>query len=790
MLVLITAGKLLQTGLKIVMRRFYPSFLPKLYKKTDLLFFIIIAACYAFALPPKVYISGEASVCYGNEARYTVGGTVRCPSFSWRVLGGQIITSANSFIVVRWNGAGEGEVSVRTSGCGTNFSAVKTVFVGGARQPDMPAVTRNCGSTVLTRSTPPAEVTWYWQTSPQGRSLVNANETYTCTASTVVYLRAYDGNSGCWSPATSIPVTVSQPPDFTLSGNTAICPGASTQLSAEGSPDIAYSWSPVTGLSDPHIANPLASPAQSTTYFDGLGREIQTVLTQGSPSGKDVVQPLDYDAYGRQDRKYLPYADAAGTNGFYKPGAIKTPDAYQSSDQYLFYQAAAAVPGRHARDEAPYAQTIFEASPLNRVLEQGSPGAAFQPGTGRTVKFAEQTNAAGQVRLWDCSGSSCSSPGFYDANELYVTETRDEHDNLSLAFTDKQGKLVLKQVQEGQDLLSTYYVFDDLDNLRLVVQPEGVKRIPAGPFTPDAAFITAWCFRYGYDGRRRLTEKQVPGAGLVFLVYDQRDRLVLSQDAVQRESQQWTYTRYDALNRPVETGLYHPGETPDQAQMQARLDAFIASRPDNQNNTGLPQDASVTSFPDNIGQTETLTYTYYDAYSPELLSGKAFVPEIGVSDEGHSSNTYANLNHQVRGQVTGSRLKVLGSTAWLTTVNYYNGKNQLIQTIRDNPVGGTDRTTSQYDFAGRVLETLLTHTKGGGAEQYLVHNQFAYDHGGRLLETRQRTGTDAASLFSQPQVLLASYEYNELGQLVDKKLHSTDAGQTPPGQRKYLQSVD
>ncbi len=44
----------------------------------------------------------------------------------------------------------------------------------------------------------------------------------------------------------------------------AICQGASTQLQATGG--ITYSWSPATGLSNPTIANPIASPTATTTY--------------------------------------------------------------------------------------------------------------------------------------------------------------------------------------------------------------------------------------------------------------------------------------------------------------------------------------------------------------------------------------------------------------------------------------------------------------------------------------------------------------------------------------------
>ena len=43
-----------------------------------------------------------------------------------------------------------------------------------------------------------------------------------------------------------------------------MCPGGQVQLRATGG--RSYSWSPAEGLSNPNIANPIASPARTTTY--------------------------------------------------------------------------------------------------------------------------------------------------------------------------------------------------------------------------------------------------------------------------------------------------------------------------------------------------------------------------------------------------------------------------------------------------------------------------------------------------------------------------------------------
>ena len=38
------------------------------------------------------------------------------------------------------------------------------------------------------------------------------------------------------------------------------------------------------------------------------------------------------------------------------------------------------------------------------------------------------------------------------------------------------------------------------------------------------------------------------------MIYDDRDRLVLTQDGEQRLQNKWLFTKYDQLNRPIMTG--------------------------------------------------------------------------------------------------------------------------------------------------------------------------------------------------------------------------------------------
>src|SRR4030042_1610736 len=96
---------------------------------------------------------------------------------------------------------------------------------------------------------------------------------------------------------------------------------------------------------------------ESVAYYDGLGRPVQQVAWQGSPAMKDIVQPIVYDMFGRDSVKYLPYT--GGNDGSFKDNAV--------SEQNQFYQSLGY--------QYPYSKIVFEPSPLNRVLEQGAPGA-------------------------------------------------------------------------------------------------------------------------------------------------------------------------------------------------------------------------------------------------------------------------------------------------------------------------------------------------------------------------------------------------------------------------------
>ncbi len=511
----------------------------------------------------------------------------------------------------------------------------------------------------------------------------------------------------------------------------------------------------IPGVTDVGMIKNLSADAnlQTVQYFDGLGRLNQTVSTAMSPQKIDLVQPTVYDGFGRETHRYLPYA--SGSSGLYKTDFIEQHESgYATSAQNVFYNGS----GKNADGGGkPFAETRLESSPLNRILEQGAPGVAWQAdqndgysSTDRTIKYSYELNGADEVMLWSYILPNSSFPfgiarahdgsdvSYYAQNELYKTRTKDEEHNETIEYKDKQGKVVLKRVQApGGEWADTYYIYDDFEQLVTVIPPAAVKLIGDGVSNYHTAtdvvkdaFLNRWAFRYTYDERRRMTQKQVPGAQAVYMIYDNRDRVVLTQDGKQRATspRQWTFTKYDELNRPVLTGIKDTTVILTQDEMQTVVNAFYSKSWNRLYETYIGSAAGNVhgytnkSYPvitsgSGLNTRTILTVTYYDNYDYLDL----WIGEYDYVNDGLSAQANGVIYTQpvapsdrVIGQATGTKTKVMDAAhtigaTWLKSVIYYDEKYRAIQTISDNYKGGEDRISSLYDFTGKVLHTQTTH---------------------------------------------------------------------------------
>lgn len=120
----------------------------------------------------------------------------------------------------------------------------------------LPAIRfRTCASPVL-------PVTYSW--SPSGGLSDNSiPKPYATPGQQTTYvLTAYFGGK---CPKTDTVTVTPQTFAYSVSPDTAVCEGSSTQLSVTGG--SAYVWTPATGLSCSNCPNPVASPSDSTVYY-------------------------------------------------------------------------------------------------------------------------------------------------------------------------------------------------------------------------------------------------------------------------------------------------------------------------------------------------------------------------------------------------------------------------------------------------------------------------------------------------------------------------------------------
>lgn len=498
-----------------------------------------------------------------------------------------------------------------------------------------------------------------------------------------------------------------------------------------------------SGVTDTVTADGLTSAYdahQTTEYLDGLGNTLQTVDKQATPSQSDLVTATFYDSFGRMTQHFLPYTDNLSTGKFRTNPSTQQPAFYGSyfNNTESYY----------------YGSTVFEASPLNRVLQVDPAGNSWT-GSGRGVSTQYLVNTAAEnVHIWTITYGETDYPtttALYAAGTLDVTQTTDENGHAVREYKDLDGQVVLKKVQQALNpstaydgWLSTYYVYDDMHELRCVIPPKAVAALNNNGWnlTPVANL----CFLYAYDARRRMILKQVPDAAPIYMVYNLKDLLVMSQDGNLRSQNQWQVTRYDTLNRPVQTGIYAAGTSYTLDAMQGLVNA----------NQSYP-----TTFTLN-------TQTYYDDYTQVTVPTYTGIDVSKLLSYSGSYPDPVTQSAQTRGLVTTVQTRVLEApaTQWLTTVHYFDEKGRVIQSINDNISGARDTLTTMYDFSGKALSSYKRHNNAASHfnPRTTILGAATYDHMGRIVSMTKQLNDNGINK------AISSQTYDALGRLLQKNL--------------------
>lgn len=588
--------------------------------------------------------------------------------------------------------------------------------------------------------------------------------------------------------------------------------------------NVTYKMETATSITSPTILQ----ANQNVTYFDGLGRPIQKNSYQLSATGKDIVTPIEYDDFGREIKEYLPFASSQNNLSYIDPSTLVPNLISQYQTNY------------GAVNNNPFSEKELEASPLGRVLQQAAPGNDWALANNHTIKMDYQTNVGNEVKLYLAYATWNSSLGVYDislnygtgnsfypANQLYKTITYDENtiasptetNGSTVEFKNKEGQLILKRTYEAGVKHDTYYVYDSYGNLTYVIPPKAadlitsvaaqndvtstavinsgsslqltatnsIRLLPgfnavsgsifSATIVNNQGILDNLCYQYKYDYRNRLVEKKLPGKQWEFIVYDKLDRSVATGPSLSPftdiTTAGWSVTKYDALNRPIITA-WLPGTitSADRKTLQDTQNGYTANFSETKIATATNTTINGVSFRYTTAAWPTtgyhvLTVSYFDDYNYPNA------PTIPTSVE--TQNVFYNTTTKPIGLATGSWIRILeNSTTYRNELSYtlYDAKARPIRSYMQNFLGGYTYTDSKLNaFSGQLQYSIVRHKRLNTDIELMTKDVFTYSDQDRVL-------TQTHQINSGTIELIASNTYDELGQLISKKVGNTTAAPT------------
>lgn len=498
--------------------------------------------------------------------------------------------------------------------------------------------------------------------------------------------------------------------------------------------------------------------------LDGFGREEIVSEIGATPLRKDLVQLYAYDVMGRADSVvYMPYVTKGiGSN--------------PAGDQAAFYRSllGGSMPV-HA-----YASMRYDTSPQGALL------ASCEPRTGELDEFLYTTafsygfnSNSDAVRRYELQTDSVIRwAGYYPADALRRIECRKARtvsgeESLFREYYDGSDRLVMRETMlTDTHWERTYQVYDDFGRLCYVIpDPGNALFVENGSRT--ASELNKFCYSTFYDRYGRIVRQSKPGAGWEEMLYDARDRQIMSRRAGMQKDSTWFFTRYDALDRPVLTAVHKGGD------YQTHRTAL---------------DAGAVYYPALKSANDILTEYHYDDYDWQRDAAHVFAPytytrTMNSGGRRVRKTTSTEQKSCVRGMETGRIVKVLGVTddVRLATTRFYDVAGRLTQTVSDQYPRqiGTERVINHLNAAGNVSAVYVEQQGGGDFDATGYLKEMEYDHCDRLTKVTFLTFIDHKGAKIRPpagymngwdvlndKVVLAAYTYDELGRIATKAIHN------------------
>lgn len=280
-----------------------------------------------------------------------------------------------------------------------------------------------------------------------------------------------------------------------------------------------------------------ADPVVTMQFQDGGGQTRQVQQLDGELA--NIKQTL-YDELGRATitTKTAPVPASAHPLLSYRPEfAIFDPESGTLRGDVAVYYSSA-NPDAPSDDQGyPFSRTVFEDSPVGRVIEQSSPGAAHAIGSGHSTSFEYQPNI--EVSLNGALG--------FPIGQFAVAWAIDADGTRSFQVQDKLGQVIAAATVTAAEFNLSSWSFDLAGN-QIESRTPAYFRPPSGQ-DPNR-FIT----RNRYDSLHAILEST---SDLLTTQYirDPAGRVRFMQDERGRAEGYYCYWTYDEVRRNIESGF-------------------------------------------------------------------------------------------------------------------------------------------------------------------------------------------------------------------------------------------
>lgn len=379
------------------------------------------------------------------------------------------------------------------------------------------------------------------------------------------------------------------------------------------------------------VSSDSTQPIVKRTYYDAMCRPTLTYLYDYTPNHHHLVSLNEYDSYARPTKEWLPIVTEIDclTNTTFKNNATS------------FYN----------NDSRPFLERIYSTETWDNGIIRNELAGTQKAGddmNSHKTAFAIRGNNANEVKLFSVSSDGLlECNGFYQEGMLRIKQTKDEDNITNVVYTNLRDQVVMEKV----DGATTYYVYNDLNQLCYVLPPLVAQQITEGTHSDTIDVMKKYAYVYKYDERGNQIYKRLPGCEPILMVYDTTNVLIMSQTGNQRDrGTYWTVYKYDELRRLIYTAEVDTKSNDHAEWMKSFSQWYVVE----QFSTGsLAHPMANTGYSRgyyHVQPTRLLTVNYYDTY--DFLSFVANENQIHMTFvDFDGNNTFSNA----KGLLTGSR---------------------------------------------------------------------------------------------------------------------------------------